>query len=129
MDIRIPVAAGELTDKIAILEIKAARIADAAKLANVRAELALLAAVRDREIPATAEMRALAAELKSINEELWEIEDAIRDCERAGDFGPRFIALARAVYRTNDRRAATKRRIDAALGSKIREEKSYATYQ
>ncbi|HLF58981.1 MAG TPA: DUF6165 family protein, partial [Alphaproteobacteria bacterium] len=113
MDIRIPVAAGELTDKIAILEIKAARIADAAKLANVRAELALLAAVRDREIPATAEMRALAAELKSINEELWEIEDAIRDCERAGDFGPRFIALARAVYRTNDRRAATKRRIDA----------------
>ena len=129
MDIRIPVAAGELTDKIAILEIKAARIADAAKLANVRAELALLAAVRDREIPATAEMRALAAELKSINEELWEIEDAIRDCERAGDFGPRFIALARAVYRTNDRRAATKRRIDAALGSKIREEKSYATYE
>lgn len=129
MDIRIPVAAGELTDKIAILEIKAARIADAAKLANVRAELALLAAVRDREIPATAEMRALAAELKSINEELWEIEDAIRDCERAGDFGPRFIALARAVYRTNDRRAATKRRIDAVLGSKIREEKSYATYE
>jgi hypothetical protein len=129
MDIRIPVAAGELTDKIAILEIKAARIADAAKLANVRAELALLAAVRDREIPATAEMRALAAELKSINQELWDIEDAIRDCERAGDFGPRFIALARAVYRTNDRRAATKRRIDAALGSKIREEKSYATYE
>ena len=129
MDIRIPAAAGELTDKITILEIKSARIADAAKLANVRAELALLSAVRDREIPATAEMRALAAELKGINEELWEIEDAIRDCERAGDFGPRFVALARAVYRTNDRRAATKRRIDTALGSKICEEKSYATYE
>jgi hypothetical protein len=86
MDVRIPVSAGELVDKIAILEIKSARIADPAKLVNVRAELALLAAVRDKEFPATPEMRVLAAELKGINEELWEIEDAIRDCARAGDF-------------------------------------------
>jgi len=129
MEIRIPVSAGELVDKITILEIKSARIADSAKRVNVRAELALLRGVRDAQIPASGEMRVLAATLKAINEELWEIEDSIRECERAGDFGPRFIVLARAVYRTNDRRAAAKRRIDAALGSKIVEEKSYATYE
>ena len=65
------------------------------------------------------------AELKSINEPLWRIEDDIRSCERAGDFGPRFIELARSVYETNDRRAAIKRRINERLGSEIVEEKSY----
>lgn len=129
MDIRIPVSAGELVDKVTILEIKSERISDAAKLRNVRIELALLTDVRDKAIPATAEFRAMAAELKAVNEELWVIEDAIRECERGGDFGPQFIALARRVYRTNDRRAAIKRRVDAAIGSAITEEKSYATYE
>ncbi|MBT4865441.1 MAG: hypothetical protein HON53_10015, partial [Planctomycetaceae bacterium] len=70
----------------------------------------------------------LTAELKAVNEALWEIEDDIRDCERAQDFGPRFIELARSVYVTNDQRAALKREINDLLGSRIVEEKSYASY-
>jgi len=128
MDIRIPVSAGELVDKISILEIKSERIADPAKLRNVRVELALLMEVRDKAMPQTLELRGMAEALRAVNEELWEIEDAIRECERRGDFGPRFIALARSVYRTNDRRTALKRGIDVAFGSSIMEEKSYATY-
>ena len=69
----------------------------------------------------------MVAELKSINESLWRVEDEIRACERDGDFGPRFIELARSVYQTNDRRAAVKRRINERLGSEIVEEKSYRT--
>ena len=129
MDIRIPVSAGELIDKISILEIKSERIAEPAKLRNIRVELALLMEVRDKAMPQTPELRGMAEALRAVNEELWDIEDAIRECERRGDFGPRFISLARNVYRTNDRRAALKRRIDAAFGSSITEEKSYATYE
>ena len=70
-------------------------------------------------------MRELERELKRINEDLWEIEDNIRDCERRADFGPAFIDLARAVYKTNDRRAAVKRRINEVTGSALIEEKSY----
>ena len=65
------------------------------------------------------------AELKSINESLWQIEDDIRHCEREGDFGPRFIELARSVYENNDRRALVKCRINERLGAEIIEEKSY----
>jgi hypothetical protein len=129
MNVHIPASAGELVDKITILEIKSERIGDPAKLRNVRRELALLSAVRERELAQHPELRDLAAELKRINEALWEIEDEIRECEGRADFGPRFIALARAVYRTNDKRAETKRRIDTAVGSQIVEEKSYATYE
>ena len=64
----------------------------------------------------------------TVNQELWQIEDDIRVCERAEDFGPAFIALARAVYVTNDRRAALKKQVNLALGSAIVEEKSYADY-
>ena len=60
-----------------------------------------------------------------MNEELWQVEDAIRDCDRRGEFGPEFIALAQAVYQTNDRRAALKRRINVGLGSEVVEEKAY----
>jgi hypothetical protein len=80
-------------------------------------------------LPDTPALAASSAELRAINEELWEIEDRIRDCEKSGDFGPRFIALARSVYRANDRRAAVKRRINEASGSEIVEEKSYAAYR
>ena len=123
-----PVSWGELIDKIAILEIKSERLTDEGKIANVRRELDELAAVRERHFPAHAGLAALAAELKAINEELWVIEDDIRDCERAKDFGPRFIELARAVYVTNDRRAASKRKVNDLLGSALVEEKSYAPY-
>jgi hypothetical protein len=126
--VRIEVSPGELIDKITILEIKTERIADEGKLANVRAELATLVAARDGALEASSELASLAAELKAVNEALWEIEDHIRDCERAEDFGPRFVELARSVYRTNDRRAALKRRINDLLGSRLIEEKSYAAY-
>jgi tetratricopeptide (TPR) repeat protein len=121
----VEVSAGELLDKITILEIKSERIRDPAKLGNVRAELAALEGAR-RALPGSPEVAALAAELKAVNEALWQIEDDIRGCERAGDFGPRFVALARAVYRSNDRRAALKRRVNELSGSRLVEEKSYA---
>jgi post-segregation antitoxin (ccd killing protein) len=126
--ILVEVAPGELIDRMTILVIKTERIADAAKLANVRIELETLQWARDAGVPASDELDRLTAELKAVNEKLWEIEDDIRDCERAQDFGSRFIELARAVYVTNDQRAALKRQINDLLGSRIVEEKSYASY-
>jgi hypothetical protein len=126
--IHIEVGPGELIDKLTILEIKQARITDPAKLANVTTELASLARTRDQAIAPSPALDALTAELKRINQQLWDIEDDIRACERARDFGPRFVALARAVYHHNDQRAATKRRINDLLSSTIVEEKSYAGY-
>ncbi|HLO78834.1 MAG TPA: DUF6165 family protein [Magnetospirillum sp.] len=128
MSVLVPVSWGEVIDKITILEIKAERLTDAAKLANVTTELNELVAVREREFPGHQALATLAGELKAINEKLWVIEDDIRDCERAKDFGPRFIELARAVYFTNDERAQAKRKINDLLGSALVEEKSYAPY-
>ena len=125
---QVQVSAGELVDKITILEIKAERIADSDKLANVHRELRSLTAARSESIESSAELDELTAELRRINERLWEIEDDIRDCERKRDFGERFVELARAVYRTNDRRAAAKRKINELLGSELVEEKDYAEY-
>jgi hypothetical protein len=127
-NITIPVSPGEVVDRLTILEIKTERMADAAQRANVRHELEQLSAVAQTAIPDSAEMRGLHAELKAINEKLWVIEDDIRECERKGDFGDAFVALARAVYRTNDERAGLKRRINEVLGSALIEEKSYAPY-
>jgi hypothetical protein len=124
----VPVSPGELLDKISILEIKAERIADADKRANVHRELDLLTGLWHAAGLETSEVTRLRADLRALNESLWDIEDAIRDCERRGDFGERFVELARSVYRTNDRRAAVKRAINEALGSGIVEEKSYAAY-
>lgn len=120
--VEVHVSYGEAADKISILEIKSAKLADPAKLANVQRELALL---RAAFAPADPGFAALFADLKAVNESLWQIEDDIRDCERRGDFGPEFIRLARAVYITNDRRARAKRAIDDLLGSELKEEKSY----
>ena len=125
----VPVAIGELADKITILEIKSERITDATKLRNVRAELEQLRAVWDRRGARPAALEALARELKQTNESLWEVEDGIRDCERRRDFGRQFVELARAVYRTNDRRTAIKREINLLAGSAIIEEKSYRAYR
>ncbi|MBC7136276.1 MAG: hypothetical protein H5U25_11655, partial [Oceanibaculum nanhaiense] len=76
-----------------------------------------------------ADLATLTADIKKVNEALWEIEDDIRDCERDKDFGPRFVDLARSVYKTNDRRAALKRDINTLLGSELVEEKSYQSYE
>mgnify|MGYP007046929119 CR=1 FL=1 len=126
--ITVEIAPGELIDKITILEIKLARIADAAKLANVRIEHDVLVASRAAAVVPSVELDGLTGELKTVNEALWEIEDDIRDCERTGDFGERFIELARAVYKTNDKRVLLKRQINDLLGSSLVEEKSYAAY-
>lgn len=128
MSILAPISAGELVDKITILRVKAARIGDTAKEANVRKELALLEATAARELPASAEIDRLTAELAEVNGALWDIEDGKRDCERRKDFGEAFVKLARAVYIENDRRAAIKRAINEAAGSEIVEEKSYGAY-
>ncbi len=128
MAILAPISAGELIDKITILRVKAERIGDAAKEANVRKELALLEATARQHLPPSAEIDRLTAELTAVNGALWDIEDGKRDCERRQDFGPDFVALARRVYIDNDQRAAIKRAINLAAGSEIVEEKSYKPY-
>jgi hypothetical protein len=128
-DILVPISPGELLDKITILRIKAARIADAAKVANVKHELALLETTwKDSGGAAVAGVGVEEANLMRVNEKLWVVEDDIRDEERASRFGQKFIELARAVYVTNDERAAIKKRINILLGSTIVEEKSYKPY-
>lgn len=123
--IEVPISWGELVDKITILEIKAERIDDPKKLANVTRELWLL----NRKLsPVATQVLRLKLRLKEVNAKLWDIEDEIRDCERAKDFGPRFVELARAVYVTNDQRADVKREINFALSSELVEEKSYRPY-
>lgn len=120
--IAVPVSVGELLDKIAILRIKRARIPDPAKLANVARELAALEAL---DVPGREPLGALEGELRAVNEALWDVEDDIRALDARGDFGPAFVALARSVYRLNDRRAALKRAINERAGSGLVEEKSY----
>jgi hypothetical protein len=126
--IHVPISPGELIDKITILQIKSARIADPVKVANVRNELAQLEQTW-RESPfSTSDVDVEWAALRRINEKLWDVEDQLRDKERVRTFDQEFIDLARAVYFTNDERATVKREINTKLGSKIVEEKSYAAY-
>lgn len=128
-EITVPISPGELIDKITILQIKSERMSDEKKLANVRHELNLLTATWGASPYSKTNIEAEWAELKRINSELWDIEDRIRDQERAKDFGKTFIELARAVYFINDERAKVKRQINDKLGSTIVEEKSYAEYK
>lgn len=126
--ITIEIAPGELIDKITILEIKLSMISDPEKLQNIRSEYESLVKVMTRTIPRNLELAAMKDELKAVNLAIWRVEDDIRDHERRQDFGASFIELARAVYKTNDRRAALKRKINQLLDSPIFEEKSYAAY-
>lgn len=129
----VPVSWGELLDKITILELKAERIEAPAGRANVRRELEALgeALARARDAAGLAAddpaLARLLRELRQVNETLWTVEDELRAAEAAQAFDARFVALARAVYRTNDRRAAIKRAINRHLGSALVEEKSYAS--
>jgi len=126
--ITVPISFGELIDKLTILEIKSTRIEDVDKLGNVRHELGELG---DTWIAAAAELPDISdarARLKLINEQLWDIEDQIRRLESERSFDDEFVALARAVYKTNDQRSAVKKEINLALGSELIEEKSYEDY-
>jgi hypothetical protein len=128
-DILVPISPGELLDKITILRIKAVRMSDPAKLGNVRLELQLLERTwRDSGFVA-ADVSGDERALHDVNERLWDIEDRIRDKEAHQSFDRDFIELARAVYLYNDERAAIKKRVNVALGSRIVEEKSYKPYK
>jgi transcriptional regulator of nitric oxide reductase len=127
-NIQVPVSPGEVLDKITILEIKSERMSDPQKVANVRVELALLQETWAQAVTEDDVIRDLHAQLKEINEALWEIEDDIRDKERVKEFDQRFIDLARSVYFTNDRRSEVKKKLNLHLGSQIIEEKSYQDY-
>jgi|UniRef100_UPI004048B7DF hypothetical protein len=121
----IPVSLGELLDKITILEIKVLHLKGEG-LAHGIQELSLLRQVLgDLAFPVEQER---FSDLKSVNQSLWTIEDAIRDKERQGQFDAEFVELARQVYFQNDRRAALKRQINQAYGSELCEEKAYASY-
>lgn len=124
----IEVGAGELIDKITILKIKTDRMTDPAKLRNVKHELDVLSRARAENLHQSTELDRLEDELRKVNEALWVIEDDIRACEAARDFGPKFIELARSVYIQNDKRAMIKKSINELCGSSIVEEKSYTDF-
>ena len=124
---KVEISNGELLDKFPILGIKMGNITDPSKLTNVENEYRELTSdctdlLRDSTIS------SLYAELKSVNQKLWTVEDDIRECERRKDFGQEFISLAREVYFTNDDRARVKKEINLASGSSLVEEKSYRVY-
>ncbi len=128
MNVTAQISVGEWIDKLTILEIKLAEILERDKLDNVRREYESLLAAAPPELLSGEEISQLRARLKAVNAELWRIEDEIRLKERARAFDGEFIALARAVYATNDRRAALKREINRVARSGLVEEKSYAAY-
>ena len=128
MQLQVPVSVGEVLDKITILQIKLAHIYDPAKRVNVQNELDALLPLVASDAFTTNQMQGLVAELKAVNEALWDIEDDIREKEAAKSFDAEFIKLARAVYVTNDKRAEIKKQINLATGSALVEEKSYESY-
>lgn len=129
MNVKLEISIGEFFDKITILEIKNEQISDAEKLVNINKELDALNALLDDLPFSRSDVENEVAELKKINEELWVIEDDIRDKEAQKTFDQGFIDLARSVYFTNDRRSDVKRDINMKLGSDFVEEKSYEEYQ
>jgi hypothetical protein len=120
-----PVSIGELIDKITILEIKAERITDAGKVANVRTELDGLLPLWHQQLAAQPGLDALKTQLKVINERMWDIQDRLRDKEAAQVFDDEFIQLARGVYGTNGERVKVKNEINRIAGSQLVEEKQY----
>ena len=125
---QVPISWGELFDKITILQIKLENLTSKNAFENVEQELKKLQSVLTQNGPKTMETIRLEGELRQINQQLWGIEDKIRDKERTNSFDDEFIQLARSVYRTNDERSRIKRKINELLGSELVEEKSYAEY-
>ena len=126
MAVKLELSFGDFFDRLTILEIKRDRVADAAKRTVIESELARFEAARNSIRIDQSPAAAMIRKLRSINEELWDIEDRIRAFEKARDFGEGFIACARSVYLTNDQRAEIKRNIDTALGSDVYDVKFYS---
>ena len=122
------ISVGELLDKISILEIKQKNIKDEQKIKIISKELESLNYTLKKDVLITDEIKSLYEDLKKINIKLWNIEDGKRDCEKNGDFGEKFIQLARSVYIENDQRARIKNKINKISGSNISEVKSYDEY-
>lgn len=124
--VRMEVSVGELIDRVTILRIKLVRLPEEVR-GEIRRELRAAESMLGGDLGARAhDVADLAERLHNVNLELWEVEEELRACERRGQFGARFVELARRVYLTNDQRAALKRRIDLRVGSSVREHKSYA---
>jgi|TARA_B110000211_G_scaffold46666_1_gene50017 hypothetical protein len=119
------ISAGELIDKITILEIKRVKITDEGKLIEINKELLSLSLILEKNIPDLSKIDKLKSDLKNINLKLWDIENGKRECEKNNDFKEKFISLARNVYKFNDERAKVKIAINKFLGSNIKEVKSY----
>jgi len=127
--VKVDVPLGDVVDKITILKLKLDKLSDPGALANVRRECrALLDAWHEAQLPEVDRLPEWTP-LSQVNTQLWEVEDALREHEARGDFGPAFVELARSVYKLNDQRAALKRSINDALGSSYVEEKSYARWR
>ena len=122
------ISAGELLDKISILEIKLKKIKDKENLKEINKEYAILKQSQNLNIKLTNELKDLFDELKKVNLNLWDIEDKLRICEKNKDFGEKFIELARKVYFNNDSRAKIKSEINKLSGSNIKEIKQYSDY-
>ena len=122
------ISAGELLDKISILEIKLNKINDPVLLNEVKKEYEILNETKNKNINFSKEIEILYKDLKETNEKLWKIEDEIRLCEKNSDFKDKFIQLSRDVYFTNDKRSKTKSEINKILGSNIKEVKQYTQY-
>ena len=122
------ISAGELLDKLSILEIKLNKINDLVSLNEVKKEYEILNETKNKNIIFSKEIEILYKDLKETNEKLWKIEDEIRLCEKNSDFKDKFIQLSRDVYFTNDKRAKTKSEINKILGSNIKEVKQYTQY-
>jgi len=122
------ISAGELLDKISILEIKLEKVKDMTNLEEINKEYKILKEVQNSKIEVTEKLKTLFKEIKEINLNLWNIEDKLRICEKNKDFGQTFIELARGVYLNNDKRSKIKSEINKILGSNIREIKQYVNY-
>ena len=126
--IQSEISAGELLDKISILEIKLEKIKDKASIEEINKEYKILKEVQNSSLEVTEKLKTLFKEIKEVNLNLWNIEDKLRICEKNKDFGQTFIELARGVYLNNDKRSKIKSEINKILGSNIREIKQYANY-
>ena len=124
----VPISCGELFDKITILQIKLEKLTSKNALNNVGREFKQLQSILIKYFPNSIEAKQLEEELKQINQQLWDIEDNIRDKERNSSFDDEFIQLARSVYIINDERSRIKRKINDIFGSEFVEEKSYSEY-